>query len=72
MLESEPNVVCAGCMYRVLGLWGHGFKFYVTQWVVSAFLGKSITKVYGSTLLALRGGGWESNFKEKSIMYGNT
>ena len=24
------------------------------------------TKVYGSTLLALRGGGWGYNFKEKS------
>ena len=28
---------------------------------------KSITKMYGSTLLALRGGGWGSNFQEKSV-----
>ena len=28
---------------------------------VSAFLEKSVTEVYGSTLLALRGGGWGSN-----------
>ena len=26
---------------------------------------KSVTKKYGSTLLALRGGGWESNFQKK-------
>ena len=32
---------------------------------VSAFTEKSVTKMYGSTLLALRGGGWESNFQEK-------
>ena len=32
------------------------------------FLGKSVTKMYGSTLLlALRGGGWVSNFQEKSV-----
>ena len=34
---------------------------------VSDFLGKSVTKMYGSTLLALRGGGWVSNFQEKSV-----
>ena len=34
---------------------------------VSDFLGKSITKVYSSTLLALRGGGWGSNFQEKRV-----
>ena len=28
---------------------------------------KSVTKMYGSTLLALRGGGWGSNFQEKSV-----
>ena len=33
------------------------FKCYVMQWPVSDFLEKSITNVYGSTLLALRGGG---------------
>ena len=33
--------------------------------VVSAFTEKSVTKMYGSTLLALRGGGWGSNFQEK-------
>ena len=32
---------------------------------VSAFPEKSVTKVYGSTLLALRGGEWGSNFQEK-------
>ena len=31
------------------------------------FRGKNVTKVYGSTLLALRGGGWGSKFQEKSI-----
>ena len=34
---------------------------------VSAFQKKSVTEVYGSTLLALRGGGWGSIFEEKSI-----
>ena len=32
-----------------------------------SFHGKSVTKMYGSTLLALRGGGWGSNFQEKSV-----
>ena len=31
---------------------------------VSNFPEKSVTKVEGSTLLALRGGGWGSNFQE--------
>ena len=48
------------------------FKCYVTQRGgcegVSAFTEKRITKVYGSTLLALRGGGWVSNIHEKSVM----
>ena len=34
---------------------------------VSAFTEKSVTKMYGSTLLALRRGGWGSNFQEKSV-----
>ena len=34
---------------------------------VSAFPEKSVTKVYGLTLLVLRGGGWGSNFQEKSV-----
>ena len=34
---------------------------------VSAFPEKSVTKVYGSTLLALRGGGWGLNFQGKSV-----
>ena len=34
---------------------------------VSDFLVKSITKVYGSTLLVFRGGGWGSHFQEKNI-----
>ena len=29
--------------------------------------GKSVTKVYGSTLLALQGGGWEANCQEKAL-----
>ena len=28
---------------------------------------KSVTKMYGSTLLALRRGGWVSNFQEKVL-----
>ena len=50
------------------------FKCYVTQWGlggVSAFPENSFTKVYGSTLVLvlveLRGGGWGSNFQEKSV-----
>ena len=34
---------------------------------VSTFPGKSVTKVYGPTLLALRGGGWGSNIQTKSV-----
>ena len=34
---------------------------------MSAFTKKSVTKMYGSMLLALRGGGWGSNFQEKSV-----
>ena len=51
------------------------FKCYVTQWGgggwVSAVPEKSIRKVYNSTLLALRGGGWGSNFKEKNDLNGS-
>ena len=46
------------------------FKCYVTQLGVggvSAFTKKSVTKMYGSMSLALRGGGWGSNFHEKSV-----
>ena len=32
------------------------------------FSGKNVTKVLGSTLLELRGGGWGSNFQKKSVM----
>ena len=42
------------------------FNCYVTQWGwVSNFLEKSVTKVYGSMLLALWGGGWVSIFPER-------
>ena len=34
---------------------------------VSDFFEKSVGKMYGSTLLALRGGGWVSNIQKKSI-----
>ena len=34
---------------------------------VSDFVEKSITKVYCSMLLALRGGGWGSNFQKNSV-----
>ena len=45
------------------------FKCYVTQMGVgvSDFLEKSVTKVYSSMLLALRGGGWGSNFQKNSV-----
>ena len=36
-------------------------------WGVSDFLEKSVTKVYGSMLLALRGGGLGSNFQKKAL-----
>ena len=35
--------------------------------MVSDFLEKSVTKMYGSTLLALRGGGCLSNFQKKAL-----
>ena len=34
---------------------------------MSAVPEKSVTKVYGSTLLALLGGEWGSTFEEKSV-----
>ena len=34
---------------------------------VSDFPEKSVTKMYGSTLLALRGGGFVSNFQKKTL-----
>ena len=47
-------------------------KCYVMQWGgggwgVSNFPEKNVTKLCGSTLLALRGDGWVSNFLEKSV-----
>ena len=32
-----------------------------------SFHGKNVTQVYGSTLLALRGGGWGSNSQKKVL-----
>ena len=46
---------------------GRGKGGETQRWGVSNFSGKSVTKVYGSTLLALRGGGWGSKFLEKSV-----
>ena len=44
------------------------FKCYVTGvGGVFDFLEKSVTKVYCSMLLALRGGGWGSNFQKNSV-----
>ena len=41
-------------------------KCFVTQWGgVSNFLEKSVTKVYSSMLLGLRGGGWVPNLQKK-------
>ena len=34
------------------------FKCYVMQWGVSDFPEKTVTRMYGSTLFVLRGGGW--------------
>ena len=34
---------------------------------VSDFPEKSVTKMYGSTLLALRGDGWVSNLRKKAL-----
>ena len=34
---------------------------------MSDFPGESVTEVYGSTLFALRGGGWGSNFEGKVL-----
>ena len=35
---------------------------------VSTFLGKSVTKLEGSTLLALRGGGWGVHISRKKAL----
>ena len=34
---------------------------------VSDFPEKRVTKMYGSTLFALRGGGWVLNFQKKAL-----
>ena len=34
---------------------------------MSPFPKKNVTRMYGSTLLALRGGGWGSNFQGKTV-----
>ena len=36
-------------------------------WKGDKFPEKSITKMYSSTLLALRGGGWASHFQKKAL-----
>ena len=43
------------------------FKCYVTQWGGSASAEKSVTKVYGSTLLALRGVDGGQISREKTL-----
>ena len=43
------------------------FKCYVTHWGYQILLEKSITKMYGPTLLALRGGEWGSHFPGNSV-----
>ena len=55
-------------LQSILAMWP--FKCYITQMVVggSTFLEKSITKVFDSTLLALRGGGWGLIFKYTPII----
>ena len=39
---------------------------------VSDYPEKCVTKMYGSTLLELRGGGWVSNFQKKTLGLRNT
>ena len=63
-LVSHESV--AHCQITIIRLpeFNGPFKCYVTQWGCQISQKKSITKVYGSTLLALRGGGWGSKFQE--------
>ena len=72
-----------GVRYGLLALRGDGCMsismnfFYKSAWfnVIIVLRGvswcqisrKNITKVHGSTLLALRGGGWMSNFQKKVL-----
>ena len=49
MFRRWESVIAIPCM----GL----FKYYVTQWGCRISWDKTVTKVYGSTLLALREGG---------------
>ena len=59
--EAQPGKLCMflGAIQVLRNAMGGGW--------VSAFSEKSVTKMCGSTLLALRGGGWGSNSLEKSV-----
>ena len=56
------------CGYGNTTVEGHSCVL-VTQrgWGCKILRGKRVTEVYGSTLLALRGGGWVSNVQENSV-----
>ena len=64
-LMYETKTLFQGCCCWFLSK--GPFNCYVTPWRVgvSAFPEKNVTKVKGSTLLALRAGGWGSNSLEK-------
>ena len=50
-------------VYVVCPLRGHS----IAGVGVSVFPEKCVTKVYGSTLFAKRGGGWVSNIQEENV-----
>ena len=71
MLGWENNRLFAVCLldFNICKLLrGHSMlRNAVGGGRVSAFLEKSVTKVYGSTLLALQGRGWVSNSRKKAL-----
>ena len=61
ILELSPTCLDTGAIQVLCNIVGGG------GWEGVRFPGKSVTKMYGSTLSALRGGGWVSNFQKTSV-----
>ena len=64
MLSALSNFTCIS--YLLLGAI-QVLRNAVGSGRVSDFPEKNVTKIYGSTLLALRGGGWGVDYQEKRV-----
>ena len=66
-MSEVAQVTCSYVPHALLGAI-QVLRNAVGGWVDVSFLEKSVTKMCGSTLLALQGGGWGSIFQVKSVM----